>query len=183
MKRQFIAVVPNGLDKNHELKILLGKLKRTVEEREITARWVAPNLWHVTLAFLGNEAGPVEEAFFGWKPSIGEVELRLQGLGAFPSADEGRVLWVGVRENQAFLDLQASLLAHLRDCAVAFEGREFNPHLTLARFRNMMNLNSLVDLGGRRKFGDYKIAEVVLFESALQGNIIKYVPVARRPLL
>jgi hypothetical protein len=52
----------------------------------------------------------------------------------------------------------------------------------LARLRNPQSVDDLVTLGGRKHFGDYQISELIVFESVLQGNILKYVPQLRRPL-
>lgn len=192
MGRKFIAAVPEGLSDNAELKQLMGKLKRTISEREQTVRWVAADLWHVTLAFLGEFAPGSAEAdsasarlrdfLDGWNPSVGEVTLRLHGLGAFPSVEEARVLWIGVQENQEFIDLQRDLQERLKVAGFELGDRNFNPHLTLARFRNLSNVNDLVKLGGRKHFGDYRIGELILFDSVLQGNILKYSPVFRKKL-
>jgi 2'-5' RNA ligase len=185
MNRQFIAVVPEGPQENPELKRLLGKLKRTVSDREMTARWVPPDLWHVTLAFLGDlgEKGPELRRWFDateW--SFTDLVLRLQGLGAFPEVEAARVLWIGIQENQALLNLQSRVAADLEKAGFAKSEREYNPHLTIARFRNPSHAGDLVGLGGRKHFGDYSIREVVLFESVLQNGIVKYSPVSRRPL-
>jgi len=183
--RQFIAVVPNGLDKQPDLKRLLGKLKRTSEGRGQEARWTPPALWHVTVQFLGEvpqvRAAALRDLLEQWKPD-GNVTLRMHGLGAFPSNEEGRVLWMGVQESQEFLDMQAALGERLRAGGFELGEREFKPHLTLARFRNTMNLTDLVQLGGRKHFGDFEISELVLFESVLQGNILKYMPQYRKVL-
>jgi 2'-5' RNA ligase len=190
--RKFIAAVPEGLNENLELKQLMGKLKRTIAQREQVVRWVAADLWHVTLVFLGEFAPAslaaeqasvsLREFLENWQPAVGGVTLRLQGLGAFPSVDEARVLWIGVQENQEFLDLQRDLQERLVAAGFALGEREFNPHLTLARFRNTSNVNDLVKLGGRKHFGDYKVGELILFDSVLQGNILKYSPVFRKKI-
>jgi 2'-5' RNA ligase len=163
---------------NHDLTTLLSKLKRTTREREVDLRWVAPSLWHITLAFLGEAAGSLD-FLEEWRPGAGETKLRLAGLGAFPSNDHARVLWLGVSASKEFLDLQASLAERLTAAGFVLEDRPYRPHLTLARFRNPMSAADLVELGGRKHFGDYPVAELVLFESVLQGNVVKYTPVRR----
>lgn len=183
MGRQFIAVVPEGPQDNPQLKQLMGKIRRTCDDREIEARWVPPDLWHVTLAFLGDVVGDgIRDAFASMEFPASELILRLQSFGAFPSSEDARVLWIGVQENQAFLDLQSRVAEQVAARGFVLGEREFKPHLTIARFRNPLNASELLKLGGRKHFGDYPIREVVLFDSVLQGNIIKYVPVARRPV-
>lgn len=181
MNRFFIAVVPEGLAENPVLKQLLGKMKRTVSDRESGVRWVAPSLWHVTLHFLGELEETKQKDLMnlleGWKPNLQALSLRMQGIGGFPASDQARVLWLGVQENQQLLDLQMELAEKLRERGFSFEERGYTPHLTLARFRNAKSITDLVGLGGRKHFGDYKIKEIVLFRSVLQGNIPKYEPV------
>lgn len=186
MGRQFIAAVPEGLAENAELKQLMGKFKRTMNDRGQEVRWTAPNLWHVTAVFLGDitprEQPAIRQIFAEFRSSPEAITLSLKGIGAFPSPEEARVLWVGVQENQAFLDLQSALAGRLKEAGFSLGEKEFRPHLTLGRFRNTMNVSDLVKLGGRKHFGDYPVRELILFESVLQGNIIKYMPVERRPL-
>ena len=183
--KQFIAVVPGGLDQNQELKQLLRKLKRTLAERGTTVRWNPPHLWHVTLKFLGETIEPerVAKALEDWTPAVGEISFTLNALGVFPVTEAARVLWIGVRASQAFLDLQKSLEDQLARHDVRVEAqpeRPFRPHLTLARFRNPIGAADLLELGGRRHFGDYRPTEVVLFESVIEGSMVKYAPRARR---
>lgn len=185
MGRQFIAVVPKELDQNVQLKQLVGKLKRTAEGRGQNVRWTPPALWHVTVQFLGDllpeQTPSLKNLLEEWTPPR-SMNLRMHGVGAFPSAEQGRVLWLGVQESQDFLDLQADLSARLKNAGFALSEREYKPHISLARFRNLMNLTDLVRLGGRKHFGDYAVSEVVLFESVLQGNIQKYMPQYRKVL-
>lgn len=83
-------------------------------------RWTDPAGWHVTLAFYG-EADPVERAGFLASALAGRksVDVRLSGLGTFPG-----VLWLGVAGEG---------LSGLASAAGVEPGREYRPHLTLAR--------------------------------------------------
>lgn len=179
----FLAVAPLGLTDNPELLNLVGKLKRTVHERGQTVRWVPPELWHVTLAFLGSvNQLKLAACLDQWRPKNSGLELSLRGLGAFPEVEAARVLWVGVQATQSFYDLQADLAQHLRDSGIEVVDRAYQPHLTLGRFRNVIGAQKFIELGGRKKFGEYKLRELILFASVLQGNILKYTPQRRWPL-
>lgn len=187
MGRYFIAVVPEGLEQNQELNQLVSKMKRTLRDREREVRWARPDLWHVTLQFLGNLTPDrhleLIELLETWEPqTASEMNLRLSGIGAYPVEEAARVLWVGVAENQRFLDFQSELAGALKENNFELDSKPFHPHLTLARFRNSQSIKDLVELGGRKKFGDYKISELILFESVLQGNILKYIPTFRRAI-
>jgi 2'-5' RNA ligase len=183
--KYFIAVVPEGLKDNSDLKVLLGKMKRTLKDKEKAVRWMPPDMWHITLQFLGamseQELTLVYAALNSWKPQIDKLELKVQGVGAFPDPQDARVLWLGVQNSQELQRLQVGLRAHLRTHNVdTVEDRPFLPHLTLARLRNLQSVADLVGLGGRKSFGEYKVAEVILFQSVLQQSMSKYIPLSRK---
>ncbi len=187
MNNIFVAVSPGGIQENPELKQLLGKMKRTLNDREVEARWVRPDLWHVTTAFLGPLAEErrllLLEALRRWKPNASDVELRLHGLGGYPTSEQARVLWVGVGENQEFLRLQSDLADFLSRHGFEITNRNFHPHMTLARLRHTQSLTDVIQLGGRKHFGDYPVREFIVFHSLLEGNILKYLPLARLPIV
>lgn len=105
------------------------------------ARWVDPEILHLTLLFLG-ETDPARlpaltsglaRAFD--RPSF---SVRVEGGGTFPPNRPARVAWVGIEiwegEPTAITDLQAAVRAAAVE-ALGFEPEEraFTPHVTLAR--------------------------------------------------
>ncbi|MCL4368905.1 MAG: RNA 2',3'-cyclic phosphodiesterase [Actinobacteria bacterium] len=107
-------------------------------ELALSARWVRPEGTHLTLKFLGwtpeaqlaqIEAG-VRRACAGRHP----FQLRLCGVGAFPSLQRGRVLWIGLDGDLSSLTaIQSQLEGELAPLGYPTEARPFHPHLTLAR--------------------------------------------------
>lgn len=191
-RKFFIGVVPEGLEENSGLKVLLGKMKRTLRDREKEARWSSPDLWHVTLQFFGalsdEELSAAKSALASWHPASEAVQLEVGGVGAFPEPHEARILWLGVQRSQELLSFRQSLVSHMNSAGVSGSAaeeesrRDFVPHLTIARLRNLQSVDDLIRLGGRKSIGEYPIREVILFESVLQGNMKKYVPIERRLL-
>ena len=177
----FLGVTARNLKANKQLKQVLSKLKRTVGEWDEPVRWTAPDMWHVTTLFFGErtpeELQKIEKILERWYPEGPATELSFYGLGAFPSHDHGRVLWVGVRENKAFLALQSSLEQTFLEAGLIVEPeRDFRPHMTLARFRHTRHLQSLIDLAPKTSFGKEPVQELVLFESVTENHMAKYIP-------
>jgi 2'-5' RNA ligase len=101
-------------------------------------RWVAPELLHLTLVFLGEQAADrlptidsaVAAAARGRRP----FRLALGDLGTFGSPP--RVLWVGARaDGTALPDLHTALAANLAAATIPFDEKPLVAHLTLGRAR------------------------------------------------
>jgi 2'-5' RNA ligase len=113
-----------------------------LRERLPRARWVEPDLIHVTLLFLGEvEPGPAASlaaALGGACAPFPEMSLRLAGAGTFPAGRPARVAWVGVAAPAPLAGLQAAVVAAARATLgetreTAPDQRPYRPHVTLAR--------------------------------------------------
>ena len=121
-----------------------GGLKRTWPQ----ARWTVSANRHLTLKFLGaTDAGLLRsiEAACGDAATEREpAEVRLDGLGIFPSPRRARVLWVGLDDPSGLLpSLAGALDRMLAPLGYASEKRRFSPHVTLARFREPVAVGPL----------------------------------------
>jgi len=138
-------------------------------------RWTGRDAWHLTLAFLGEVTEPacarlrprLEYAAAG-RPRL---SLSLGGAGAFPGAARARVLWTGVQGEP--LDALAGSVAdgaRRAGAPPAEEGRRFRPHLTLARCREPVDVQTLVeDLSGWTGTR-WTAGEIYLIRSHLPGG-------------
>ncbi len=114
------------------------RLRRADTRSEV--RWVGPQAFHLTLAFLG-EVGEtarwaVETALEGGLRAKSAPRLVLSGLGAFPSRSHPRVIWIGVNEAQGTLEILAQAVrAAVRAAGLEVDDKRFAPHLTLGRVR------------------------------------------------
>lgn len=101
------------------------------------ARWVPPEQYHLTVAFLG---GVPEERLAEIEEAIGQVAVRLAPLevpldavGAFPSPRRPRIAWVGPqRPVPEFGTLCGVVRSALVALGFSFEPHN-DPHVTLAR--------------------------------------------------
>lgn len=109
-----------------------------LRERLPRARWVDPEMLHVTLAFLG-ETAPDKVPALAAKlreacaphPTL---DLRLASGGTFPPKRPARVAWIGMQAPEDLAAVQAAVVGAAVE-AVGFEPEErpFRAHVTLAR--------------------------------------------------
>ena len=184
--RLFVALVPP--------EDVLAEVERAVQGRRDEwphLRWVSPELWHVTLAFLGNVD---EELLPGLRTLLARTaaghearEVSFAGAGAFPSAGRASVFWVGVRGPEegrgrpVFARLAGSIAAGVEKLGVPQDRKRFHPHLTLARCRERTDLRDLVD--GMAVFAGrtWRADAVHLMRSHL-GRTVRYESLAAWPL-
>ena len=116
----------------------LGELKKRLAKRLPDFRWMPPGALHLTVSFLGDLSpetvrAPRERLSTRGFAGGGPLELFPSGLGAFPSPERARVLWVGAgRETRRVWPACAmNLEAGLEPLGIAREAKPFRPHLTL----------------------------------------------------
>lgn len=163
----------------------------TVQEHFADAsgvRLTGPANVHVTLKFLGdvdeacvpNLVETIEEAVENM--DVGPFRAEFGGLGAFPSEEYIRVLWVGVREGSTELTrLHEEIEERTVELGFDPEDHEFTPHATVARMDHA---------GGKEQVqrvlretdptvGTLQVEEVRLTESVLMDDGPEYTTVER----
>lgn len=101
------------------------------------ADWVEPELYHLTLRFLGEVEGT---AFADLREGLSALRARsfyltLRGLGVFPLRGDPETLWVGTDRNEALRSLRNKVESLVVRIGQPPESRKFHPHVTLARVR------------------------------------------------
>jgi 2'-5' RNA ligase len=148
LKRAFIAIeLPPEL--KNELTALETQLKK---HSPPVIKWVDPASIHITLKFLGDTSDAIidklslamAESVVGITPFV----LETRQLGAFPSIDRPKVIWVGVSGE---MDKLARLRDNIEKNAEALgfkrEPQSFNPHLTLGRVRDGVRPDEIQRIG------------------------------------
>ena len=130
--RLFIAV---NIPKKERGRI--HRAARVLREKDYPVRWVAADLYHLTLKFLGEvreESLPVVQgALEKVGQSTASFEMEIGGFGAFPTIRRPRTLWLGVEPSPALRCLKQDLEWALSDLGFSRETRAFHPHFTLGR--------------------------------------------------
>jgi 2'-5' RNA ligase len=177
--RLFVA-----LDIPETVRDSLSTLSRQLQKVYPGARWVHLDRAHLTIKFIGET--PVDRAerirsLLDTMPATGPIELCFAGLGYFPNARRPRVLWAGIESSEELRALAASVEARLEPLDIPREEREFQPHITLARFDNPKGIEPLraaVEALGRPEFGRTRAEEFYLYQSVLKRGGAEYTRLA-----
>ncbi len=152
--------------------------------KSVRVSWVQPNAIHLTIKFLGNIDEqllvPLRDAIASAKPCHPILSIPMKRLGAFPSLQQPRVLWVGPSE-QWEMGVEARQLASLHQaveaCCQSFgftpERKAWSPHLTVARIKEGQHqlghaLAKSGVMGRLPEVGLLEVGSIVLMKSDLQ---------------
>lgn len=135
--RVFVAI-----ELPEDLRLALSKLQTIFGAPAEAAKWVGPDLLHITMRFLGQiseeQLRSVEAAAGAAGVSTGPFTLETGLPGAFPNERNPRVLWVGLegeRGLESLRNLHDVLEADLVQRGFNGEDKRFSPHITVARVR------------------------------------------------
>jgi RNA 2',3'-cyclic 3'-phosphodiesterase len=118
----------------------MARVQNALKPVAPSAKWVAPELCHITLKFLGyveaDQVPAIAQTCRAAAAAVTSFGLSVQGVGAFPGWRGARVLWMGLQDGvSALTALQATLEGGLATLGFRPEDRPFSPHLTVARFK------------------------------------------------
>ncbi|MGA9471862.1 MAG: RNA 2',3'-cyclic phosphodiesterase [Terriglobales bacterium] len=140
-----------GIDLDDEIRAKIARFLEGVSGFAPDARWVRPESLHITLKFIGEQKAEQVEAITKRLRRVesGPFQIRVSGLGFFPTAKSQRVFWIGIHAGPQMAELARGIDSAVAELGVLREEREFSPHLTLARSGG----RSGGSLGGRSNEG------------------------------
>jgi 2'-5' RNA ligase len=172
MVRLFIAV---EIEEEEVLSKVIMIRDRVVGcSSEVDLKGVEDENLHITLRFIGEVSDSLVqdiikamECVSGFK----KFNIRLKGIGAFPTVSRPRVIWLGVTEGSAQLRIIRDCIEKgLRRLGIQAEREEFIPHITLARiksFRPSRCLSNIFTELGDFEVGVTPVTKVKLKKSTL----------------
>ena len=140
----------------------------------VRGRYVAPDRFHVTLAFLGETdaarvgelAALLDDACAGRGP----VQARLGALGSF-GRRKSATLWQAIESDGALEELASDVRARLRHAGFSFDDKGFLAHMTLMRSADLT-----AGVLPIPHVASGEIDAVTLFKSDLSGPHPVYTP-------
>lgn len=173
-KRIFLAI---ETPKNIKQKVT--ELTSGIKKRTSHVKWVVPENFHINLRFLGNVS---EEKISKLIESLKDLrfdkfKLELKGVGAFPSKNYIKVLWLGV-VSDTLSKLKNGVDARLTRIGFAKENREYVPHMTLARVKTASSKEQLLKFiteNSDKELGNFEVENFYLYESRLSPKGPEYI--------
>jgi 2'-5' RNA ligase len=165
------------------LEYLIRKLKPRAK-----VNWSRPENLHITIKFIGEFSAErlveLRKALAG-VPRHGAIPVRIRKVGFHPNPHSPHNFWCGV-EAPGLEELAALNDAATATVGVPRETRKFSPHLTLARIKDRVPMQSLREgIAGlpSMEFGEFEARSFYLYESKLQPGGSVYTKLAEFPLL
>ncbi|MBI4723591.1 MAG: RNA 2',3'-cyclic phosphodiesterase [Rhodomicrobium sp.] len=132
------------------------------------AHWIDPSNYHITMRFAGDipetQANDFASALV--EVRFDSFDIELCGLGSF-GGNKPRAIWAGVKPSPAIQLLQKAHERAARIAGLPPETRNFVPHITLGRLRNVSPFAVAEYLARYGGFftGPFEVSRFVLFSS------------------
>lgn len=160
-----------------ELTRALAEVRGLLETHSKGVSWASTASIHLTLKFIGElpeeKAGKAGEMLVEAAGGIAPFTVTVEGIGAFPSLKAPRVVWVGVKREQALLTLAANIDLRLACVGIEKDSRPFHPHLTLCRIKTPeagSELSRIIEGRKPQIMMDFPVRSFVLFRSELRAG-------------
>jgi 2'-5' RNA ligase len=152
------------------------------QDKSNAVRWVDQGNYHLTLAFLGDQAMQDVELLAQSLDELlseGSLTLNIRRLSPFPEG-KPKLIAAMVERNDALRELHRQVVASMNASPIEVDKRRFIPHITLGRFRHSRNpfaggIPPISEISG-------EVDEVTLFESTLTTSGAEYEALFRFPL-
>ena len=156
----------------------------------LPVRWTPEDSLHLTLKFLGEvPLGALESVETAVSEAAGRNEavvVELDGVGAFPTLERPRVIWMGASGGKGLLSIHRATEEHLAPRGFEPEGRPFHPHVTLGRVKKHARTGDTKSLVGLAETvthaGRVGIGTVDVMRSHLTSSGARYEVLTRCPL-
>ena len=147
---------------NEQVLSRIATAQKLLVETGADLRPVAPQNIHITTRFLGDISPSMVDKIWEAMKSVKftPFNIKLCGLGVFPSLNYPRVVWAGMTDGvEQLKSIFTQLEPQIRALGFAADSYGFSPHLTIARVRSGANKQNLTDFVTKKadfEFGSIK---------------------------
>ncbi|NVN94804.1 MAG: RNA 2',3'-cyclic phosphodiesterase [Bacteroidetes bacterium] len=170
MKRIFLAI---KITPSKKLNDLFQSLHSELISEKI--KWVDSNNLHLTLKFFGEtEEIKIDEISFFIRniiSSTASFSFDISNLGIFGSNYQPKIVWLGINNSKALINLANTLLNNLKTIGFERDRQNFVPHLTLGRINYLTDkelFNKIIKNNNISNIQTVTVTEIFLFESILR---------------
>ena len=171
--RLFIAI---GIEK--DIKGKISSIQDKFKQIGADIKYVEPENLHYNLKFIGEISEDIipkiKETLENAVKSFEPFKIHIFGLGAFPSKNYAKVIWIGLKEGkQELIGLANEIDKQLETIGIEKERKSFTPHLTLGRVKSGKNKENLLNVLNKLEnedIGEMKVNKIILFASELTPN-------------
>ena len=167
---------------------VVERLEDLLKQLRPTARinWSPPANLHVTTKFIGEWP---EERLDDLKQGLSNLPARtaipvhIHKVGFFPNPHSPRVFWCGI-EAPGLPELAADTDRATAALGIEPESRAYSPHLTLARIKEKLNLQTLREAIAAQPsldFGTFEATRFFLYRSQMRAGGSVYTKLAEFP--
>ncbi|OIU70899.1 RNA 2',3'-cyclic phosphodiesterase [Rossellomorea aquimaris] len=120
-----------------EMKKEIERLTAPMKEEDSFKKYVHPEDYHITLAFLGDASHEDLDAAIDHVTEslhkLGSFPLSLKRFGTFGKSDEPRIFWMGVNPSSTLHQIREKVYEACEEAGFQLETRPFTPHITVGR--------------------------------------------------
>lgn len=167
--RLFIGISPSDT--------VRAELARFSEEMRcrVPGRYAPPELYHLTLAFLGERAEEILPALHSLMADavamISPFSVRLAGTGTF-GLPRNAILYAAIAPSTELNTLASTLRQKLEQAGESFDPTPFTPHITLARKAVIPERIAME----RPAPLSFSVTDITLFHSVRIEGLLRYLP-------
>ncbi len=164
--RAFLAV-----DVHENLTKKIIKVQNEFNELDVKIKFVEPENMHLTLKFFGDinkfKIDQINQIVARELRNADKFTLNLKSIGAFPSINKPKVLWIGTDKNRSFTNIQRLCDNGFQKIGFSKE-KKYNPHLTFGRVKNSKNNEQLINK--LKQLNNITIGEMLVDEVTLKSS-------------
>ncbi len=141
---------------------------------------------HITLCFLGDVdtdripriCSELQKAF---KDTEG-FHLTVKGVGAFPNKRNARIIWMGIEDDGRLSSCASTIGRTLKRIGIRYDGKEFKPHITIARAKDGVDITEIADEYAETEFLSFDCTAINVMKSVLKTSGAEHSVISTIPL-